>query len=411
VSGSASDSSVFTFTVTADSAGTEGNLTKVIIDNDIRSGEFIISVYNDGIQVETWGQLTKDNTSRKYVETLMAVISDYIRVIDNTSNLAAPLAGTYSLVGGGNGIPVDPNDQDTLLIGSTLTTTGMEALSEPEQVDIDLLAVPGHSSTNVILAAIDLCQNKRQDCFFIVDPPFGLSVNEITLWANGRHPLNLNKLDNDFAALYWPWVKIRDTHNRIDVWVPPSGVVLATYVNSDNKSFPWFAPAGETRGVVFNVLDTYTKPTLDERDLMYGNQNCINPIIQFADLANFTIWGQKTMQRRPSALDRVGVRRMLLYAQKLIRRKARALLFEPHDEFLRAQFVIIASAVMDAVKRDRGVYDYFVQCDTELNPPDVVDRNELRAKIGVQPTRAAEFIFVEFSVHKTGTFTENADTF
>lgn len=411
VSGSASDSSVITFTVTADSAGTEGNLTQVVIDNDIRSGEFIISVYNDGNQVESWGQLTKDQTSRKYVETLMAVISDYIRIVDNTSISAAPLAGTYTLVGGSNGIPVDPNDQDTLLIGNNLTSSGMAALSEPEQVNIDLLAIPGHSSTNVILAGLDLCQNQRQDCFFVVDPPFGLSVNEITLWTNGRHPLNLTKLDNDFGALYWPWVKIRDTYNRIDVWVPPSGVVLATYVNSDNQSFPWFAPAGETRGVVFNVLDAYTRPTLEERDLMYGNQNCINPIIQFADLSNFTIWGQKTMQRRPSALDRVNVRRMLLYVEKLVRRKARALLFEPHDEFLRAQFVIVASGVLDAVKRDRGVYDYFVQCDTELNPPDVIDRNELRAKIGVQPTRAAEFIFVEFSVHRTGTFTENADTF
>lgn len=411
VSGSASDASVITFTVTADSAGTEGNLTQVIIDNDIRSGQFVISVYNDGNQVESWGQLTKNQADTKYVETLMAVLSDYIRVVDNTSIAAAPLPGTYNLVGGSNGIPADPNDQDTLIIGNTLTSSGMAALSEPEQVDIDVLAIPGHSSTNVILAGLDLCQNQRQDCFFVVDPPFGLSVNEITLWVNGRHPLNLTKLDNDFGALYWPWVKIRDTYNRIDVWVPPSGVVLATYVNSDNQSFPWYAPAGETRGVVFNVLDTYTKPSLEERDLMYGNQNCVNPIIQFADLANYTIWGQKTMQRLPSALDRVSVRRMLLYVEKLIRRKARALLFEPHDEFLRSQFVILASGVLDAVKRDRGVYDYFVQCDTEINTLDVIDRNELRAKIGVQPSRVAEFIFIEFSVHRTGTFTENANTY
>ncbi len=411
VSGSASDSSDITFTVVADSAGTEGNLTQVVIDNDVRSGEFIISVYSNGDQVESWGQLTKDPTSRKYVETLLAVLSDYIRIVDNTTNGASPLAGTYALAGGSNGIPADPNDQDTLLIGNNVTSSGMAALSEPEQVDIDLIAVPGHSSTNVILAGLDLCQNQRQDCFFVVDPPFGLSVDEVTLWANGRHPLNLNKLDNDFGALYWPWVKIRDTYNRIDVWVPPSGVVMATYANSDNQSFPWFAPAGETRGVVFNVLETYARPTLAERDLMYGNQNCVNPIIQFADLANFTIWGQKTMQRLPSALDRVSVRRMLLYVEKLIRRKARVLLFEPHDEFLRSQFVIIASGVLDAVKRDRGVYDYFVQCNSELNPPDVIDRNELRAKIGVQPARDAEYFFIEFSVHRTGTFTENSDTF
>jgi hypothetical protein len=411
VTGSASVAGEVTFTVTADSPGTEGNLTQVVIDSNIRDGTFVIQVYNDGIQVESWGQLVKDQASRFYVETLMALISDYIRVVDNTATLASPLPGTYTLAGGTNGIPTDPDAQDDLLIGNELTFTGMQALSEPEQVDIDLLAIPGHSSTNVIIAGLELCQNKRSDCFFVIDPPFGLSVNEIVDWCNGRHPLNLTKLDNDFGALYWPWVKIRDTHNRIDVWVPPSGSVLATYVNSDNISFPWFAPAGEVRGIVFNILDTYTKPTLEERDLMYGNRNCINPIIHFSDLANFTIWGQKTLQRRPSALDRVNVRRMLLYVEKLIRRRSRRLLFDPHDEFLRAQFTNVASDVLDAVKRDRGIHDYFVKCDDELNPPDVIDRNEMRAKIGIQPTRAAEFIFIEFSVHRTGTFSENADTF
>jgi len=230
-------------------------------------------------------------------------------------------------------------------------------------------------------------------------------------WVNGTHPLNADRLDNDFGALYWPWVKIRDTHNLIDVWVPPSTVVIGTIVNSDNISFPWFAPAGENRGTVFNVLDTYTKPTLEERDLMYGNSNCINPIIMFSDLATFTIWGQKTMQRRPSALDRVNVRRMLLYVEKLIRRATRTLLFEPHDAILEAQFVSIASGVLDAVQRDRGVTAYKIKCDSELNTPNVIDRNELRANIGLQPTRAAEFIFIQFSVHRTGTFTENADTF
>jgi phage tail sheath protein FI len=238
-----------------------------------------------------------------------------------------------------------------------------------------------------------------------------LSVDEIVAWQNGRHPLNLTRFDSDFAALYWPWVKVRDTHNRIDVWVPPSGAVAATYANADNLAFPWFAPAGMTRGIVYNITDTYTKPTLEERDLMYGNRNCVNPIIIFPDQVNFMIWGQKTLQRLPTALDRVNVRRMLLYIEKLIRRDSRRLLFEPHDAGLRAQFIQIATGVLDAVVRDRGITDYFVKCDEELNTPDVIDRNELRANIGVQPTRAAEFIMIEFSLHRTGSFTENTNTF
>jgi phage tail sheath protein FI len=155
----------------------------------------------------------------------------------------------------------------------------------------------------------------------------------------------------------------------------------------------------------------YTQPSSDERDQMQGNRNCVNPIIKFSDSANFVVFGQKTLQRLPTALDRVNVRRMLLYVEKLIRRRARRILFDPHDDILRSQFVQIATDVLNQVRKDRGLNDFFVKCDAELNPSDVVDRNEMRAKIGVQPERAAEFMFIEFSVHRTGSFTENANTF
>lgn len=411
VTGSASVSTDISLTITADSPGTEGNLTQVVIKNNIREGNFQFQVYTDGDQIEAWGQLVKDESSRFYVETFIALVSDYIRVIDNTTVTAPPLDGTYTLVGGTNGIPADADAQDALIIGTDVASTGIYALSDPEQTDIDLLAVPGHASTDVIVALLDVCQNRRSDCFAIIDPPFGLTVNEVVDWQNGTHPLNLTRFDSDFGALYWPWVKIRDTHNRIDVWVPPSGNVLATYVYSDNISHPWFAPAGEVRGLMFNISDTYTKPTLEEKDLMYGYRNCVNPIVRFNDAATFVIWGQKTLQRLPTALDRVNVRRMMLYVEKEIRRKARRILFDPHDEALRAAFVTIARGVLQQVQKDRGINDFFVKCDAELNTSDVIDRNELRANIGIQPIRAAEFIFIEFSIHRTGSFTENANSF
>jgi phage tail sheath protein FI len=143
---------------------------------------------------------------------------------------------------------------------------------------------------------------------------------------------------------------------------------------------------------------------------MYGNQNAINPIITFPDLGGaFVIWGQKTLQRSPTALDRVNVRRMLFYIEKQIKSVAKRLIFEPNTEATRNTFVLLASSILDNVKALQGVYDYFVKCDSELNTPDVIDRNELRARIGVQPTRAIEFVFIEFSLHKTGSFTENTD--
>jgi hypothetical protein len=397
-------------TITADSVGLDGNYTTVVIKNDTAGGTFSMKVFTNGNPVESWGNLTKDENSQYYVGTYLNLVSDYIRVSDDTT-VGAPPADTtdqgITLSGGTDGVPTDPDDQDTLLIGSPISFSGIFALSEPEQIDIDLVAVPGHSSTRVIVALLDMCQNYRSDCLAIIDPPFGLTPSEIVNWQNGSHPLNNVRFDSDFGALFWPWVKVRDNYNAENVWVPPSGNILATICRSDTIAFPWFAPAGYTRGIVPGILDVYSKPTVAERDLMYGYRNCINPIISFPDVSDFLLWGQKTLQRMPSALDRINVRRLMFYIEKNVKAQAKALLFEPHTAQLRNRFVLGAKRILDNVKANQGIYDFVIKCDEELNPPDVIDRNEMRARIGVQPVRAAEFIFVEFSLHKTGTFNEN----
>ncbi len=409
--GATDSSGTLTFVLEADSPGIEGNNTQVVITVDDRTGTFTLNIFSNSVEVESWGGLTKDESSALYIETFLSLTSDFLRAIDNTDTPSSPVPGTYDLSGGSDGIPADPDDQDALLVGSATTMTGLFALSDPEQIDIDLIAIPGHPSTTVIDAMLDFCQNLRQDCFAIIDPPFGLSVNEIIDWQNGVHPLNLTRFDSDFGALYWPWVRLRDTTNSIDVWVPPSGSMLAVYARSDNISAPWFAPAGLLRGIVPNISDVFSRPTLEERDLMYGNRNAVNPIVQFADSADFVVFGQKTLQRLPTALDRVNVRRMMLTAEKRIRARSRELLFEPHDDALREQFVTLATEVLEEIKGQRGITDFRVQCDEELNPPDVIDRNELRARVAIQPARAVEFIFIEFSIHRTGSFAEGAETF
>lgn len=408
INGDANSSGAVTFTVTADTAGIDGNSTQIVIENNVREGNFAIYVYNNSAEVESWGGLVKDENSQFYVETFLALASDWIRVTDNTSNAAPPLDGTYSLSGGSDGIPSDPDNQDALIIGNSLSYTGIYALSEPEQIDIDLIAVPGHSSTSVVMALLDLCQNVRMDCMAIVDPPFGLTVNEIVAWQNGTHPLNTTRFDSDFGALYWPWVKIRDNFNRVDIWAPPSGSVMATIARSDQLAAPWFAPAGVNRGIVPNITDVFSRPTLEERDLMYGYRNAINPIVQFVDFDGFVIWGQKTLQRMPTALDRISVRRLMFVIEKRIRQSSRQLLFDPHDSILRDKFVRLATAVLSEIQVGRGVNDFRVQCDETLNTADVIDRNEMRARIGVQPIKAAEFIFIEFAIFRTGSFSDPA---
>ncbi len=415
VSGDPNSTGELCFTAVADSAGIDGNATQLVISNSTADGTFTIDVFSYNQQVEIWGGLSKNSLDFRYVETFINQNSNYITITDNTDNAALPLpsssASPYSLTGGADGIPSNPDDQDTLLIGSQIAMTGLMALSDPEQVDLDLVAVPGHASTDIAVAIIDLCQNVRGDCFGIIEPPFGLTVTEIVQWQNGVHPLNDVRFDSNFAGLYWPWVKIRDGFNRIDVWVPPAGNVLATFAQSDGLSAPWFPVAGLNRGRVPGVLSVFTNPTLVERDEMYGSANAVNPIIEFVGQEGFYIWGNKTLQRAPSALDRINCRRMMLYAEKQIARAAKMLLFEPHTPALRSSFVQLASNILDIIKNGSGLTDYIVQCDGVLNTNDVIDRNELRARIAIQPTRAVEFIFIEFTVNRTGSFAETSADF
>ena len=401
VTGSANNTGDISFTVYADSPGIEGNATDIFISTNPYDGTFQIQVYNNGQQVEAWGNLTKNQASSFYVESYINTVSNYIRVTDNTA-LPAPPDNTgatgLALSGGTDGIPLDPDAQDVLVIGNPTAGTGLYTFSEPEQIDIDLVATPGRSATSVVQALITLCESYRQDCLALIDPPFGLTVNEIIQWQNGTHPLNNSYLNSDFAALYYPWVEMTDTFNSINVWVPPSGSVLAAYCQSDSVSGPWFAPAGLTRGVVPNIGNVFSRPTLAERDLMYGNNNAINPIITYPDITGFVIWGQKTLQRTPTALDRVNVRRMLFYVEKTIKAAAKNFLFEPNNAATRSAFTAKCNQILSDLVSNSGAQKFVVKCDEELNTPDVIARNELRARIGIVPVYAIEFIFIEFNL-------------
>jgi hypothetical protein len=404
VTGSANSSGDVTFTIQADSPGIEGNLTSVVITNsNSGDGTFSMTVYTNGNQVEAFGNLTKDSTSTFYVGTYLQEVSNYITVVDNVNVAALPLPGTYALSGGTDGIPADPSNQDILLIGDPAAGTGLQLFSDPDQVNVDLLAIPGHTSTSIATALITVAEG-RDDCMAFVDPPFALTSTEIVQWQNGAHPLNTDRFDSKSAALFYPWCKYADLTNAVDVWIPPSGPALSTFAFSDNVgNGPWDAAAGETRGLVNSIEDVYSFPSLSERNAMYGNQNCVNPIINRNGIG-FAIWGNKTLQRRPTALDRINATRMLFFAKKQIQVQAGVLLFQQHDSKLEARFTLIATGILENIKLQSGISAYFVQCDSTLNTPDVIDRHELRANIGIQPTPTAEFIFTTIIVDSTGSF-------
>jgi phage tail sheath protein FI len=202
-------------------------------------------------------------------------------------------------------------------------------------------------------------------------------------------------IDSNYTATYYPWILVRDGVNNTQIYIPPTSEVVRNLALTDNIAFPWFATAGYTRGLV-NAVKARTKLTQEARDTLYEGR--INPIATFSDVGT-VIWGNKTLQIRQSALDRINVRRLLLQARKLISAVAVRLLFEQNDEQVRQDFLDSVNPILDSIRRDRGLVDFRV---TVSNSPEDIDANQLVGKIYLKPTRALEFIDIEFLITPTG---------
>ncbi len=277
---------------------------------------------------------------------------------------------------------------------------GIETFANPEAIDINVFATPGinfldHSS--LVNQAIDMVENERADSLYIMNSP---NVTGTTAAEQVVGMLDDANIDSNYSATYWPWIQVRDTDNATQLYIPPTGEVLKNIALTDNVSYPWFAVAGYTRGLV-NSIKASKKLTLDERDELYKNR--INPIATFSDTGTI-IWGNKTLQVRESALDRINVRRLLLRARKLISAVSVRLLFEQNDEIVRNDFLRLVNPILESIKKERGLYEFRV---TVSNDPEDIDANTLRGKIYIKPTRSLEFIDVEFIITPTGASFEN----
>jgi hypothetical protein len=274
---------------------------------------------------------------------------------------------------------------------------GINTFANPEAIDINVFATPGinfldHSS--LVTQAIDMIENDRADSLYVMNSPNLTTADEVI------DSLDSVSIDSNYSATYWPWIQVRDGDNATQLFIPPTGEVLKNIALTDNVSYPWFAVAGYSRGLV-NAIKAYKKLTLDERDDLYKNR--INPIATFSDTGTI-IWGNKTLQVRESALDRINVRRLLLRARKLISAVAVRLLFEQNDEQVRNEFLRLVNPILESIKKERGLFDFRV---TVSNDPEDIDANTLRGKIYVKPTRSLEFIDVEFIITPTGASFEN----
>ena len=274
---------------------------------------------------------------------------------------------------------------------------GIDTFGNPEAVDINIFATPGinfYDHSSLTSYSIDMVEQDRADSLYIIGSPNYSTVDEVVGALDGV------AMDTNYSATYFPWIQVRDVDNATQLYIPPTGEVVRNIALTDNVSFPWFAVAGYSRGLVKSIK-AVKKLTLDERDELYKNR--INPIATFSDTGTI-IWGNKTLQVRESALDRINVRRLLLRARKLISAVAVRLIFEQNDEQVRNEFLRLVNPILDAIKRERGLYDFRV---TVSSDPADIDANTMRGKIFIKPTRSLEFIDVEFVITPTGASFDN----
>ena len=270
----------------------------------------------------------------------------------------------------------------------------LDILSNQDEYDINMLALPGVIKTlhpSVTNAAIDMVE-ARSDTFYVMD------LNEVNDSINTAVNAT-DGLDTNYAAAYYPWVKVLDTSRNMPIFVPPSVVVPGAIAASDALQAEWFAPAGLNRGVLGNVLEARIRLNQAERDDLY--EASINPIATFPQ-TGICIWGQKTLQLKSSALDRINVRRLLIAVKKFIGSSSRYLLFEQNTAATRNRFLNIVNPYLESIQSRQGLFAFRVQMDESNNTSDVIDRNQLVGAIYLQPTKTAEFIVLDFNVLPTG---------
>ena len=284
---------------------------------------------------------------------------------------------------------------------TSIASTGTKAynkaftlLSNADYYDMNMLITPGiiDSLHPLVTSAARNLVEQRQDTFYIMDS--NALTDSISTVVQ-----QVTNIDSNYAATYFPWVRVIDPGKNKPIYVPPSVVMPGVLAFNDAVTAPWYAPAGLTRGGLTTAVGTYKNLSQSDRDTLYESR--VNPIANFPN-EGICVWGQKTLQARPSALDRVNVRRMLIEVKKFIASSTRYLVFEQNTSATRNRFLSIVNPYLEQVRAQQGLSAFRVVMDETNNTPDVIDRNIMYGQIFLQPTRTAEFIVLDFNIQPTG---------
>lgn len=292
------------------------------------------------------------------------------------SDIAAGLAGGTKIQG------ISPENYDKAI----------RLLENVDEYNINILSAPGLNLevAQAQVAMLDSLASKRGDLIAVVDlVGYGANLSDVLTAATS--------LNSSYSATYWPWLQMLSATGRLE-WVPASTLIPGVYTFTDHIAAPWFAPAGMTRGSLDAAVSTERKLLKQHRDKLYKKN--VNPISILAG-NGITIYGQKTLQKKATALDRVNVRRLMIEIKKSVKNMASGILFEQNSAALRNQFKGNLDNYLESVVQRQGLYGYHTIVD-EINTPDVIDRNEFRCQIYVQPTKVIEFIYIDMIITNTG---------
>ena len=372
-----------------------------------RIGDTRHSLSGDSTYVQSTGNYP-NKSAYVYVSTVADQL-DYLDAAGNVRVAAAsqslPAVGSGSFSGGLNGGEATgaKNMFDSISgtnfqglgtgdSGSNAYTNAFNLLANQDDYDINLLWAPGINNKDhsaLCNTMITTCEN-RGDCFAIVDPVgYAAAISDATTEGGNE--------DSSYAGMYWPWVQT--SANGRFVWVPASTLMAGVMAFNDKVAHEWFAPAGLNRGGLDTAIQAERKLTHANRDTLYEAN--INPLATFPG-EGVCAWGQKTLQRKASALDRINVRRLLINLKKFIASTSRYLVFENNTSATRNRFLSSVNPYMESVQEKNGLYAFKVVMDDTNNTPDIIDRNIMKGEIFLQPAKAAEFIVIDFNIMPTG---------
>jgi len=424
--------------------GTVNNIRWEIVNASVADGTFDLLIRqgndttNNKIVLETWTNLSLDPLAENYISKVIgdAVVafnenlsnpqvtvngdydnaSRYVRVsailhptpnyFDNSGSPVAAYAGyipnnqTGTFEGAAGSVMAGANFYNNISGTNTQGLVGTDydgmisLMANQDDYRFNILLTPGLYNSAYTAQCTQLINNTqgRGDNLLVLDlVPYNSTVTSVTGQASTRN--------SSYVSSYWPWVRVMDPDLGKQVWVPASTVMAGVFAYNDSVSEPWFAPAGINRGGLGQVIRAEQRLSQTQRDTLYSGK--VNPIATFPG-QGVVVYGQKTLQTRASALDRVNVRRLLITLKSYISQVAQNLVFEQNTASTRNSFLSQVNPYLESVQQRQGLYAFKVIMDDSNNTADVIDRNQMIGQIYIQPTKTAEFIYLDFNILPTG---------